>query len=183
MGIGDQLLAVWPAVTATPVTAIAALLLLAGVLMAGFAAGRVAKSERIDTLKERIVQKDETIAALEKQIAVLEKQVGAASVLGSEDGKQIRQTLAEFMSEGEILQRRCVVEDVSVPKSEINAWVMRVHGYLRERLDESYATRLLSDSIADAMGPLGKLTDEQRRSWRSLRTRLLWLSRFVQEFS
>jgi hypothetical protein len=71
-------------------------------------------------------------------------QVIVAKAASDTRHKEIREQLGKFIAEGVQLSSHC--SDNSWPTNwpQVNEWVRRTQGYLTDRLDSSYASRLVS---------------------------------------
>jgi hypothetical protein len=58
--------------------------------------------------------------------------------------REIRDTIGKFMTEGSILVANCADKSTPPDQQPLNAWVTRVVEYVRTRLRQSYADRVLS---------------------------------------
>lgn len=164
---------VGPMIEAYPEAAVTLAVVVGGL---SFGAAWFLRKNQIDDFESRLKRRDEEIAALQKQVS-------NEAALGEDRKKEIRRALTGFLSEAGHLQAECRIQDREVPQAEKREWLNRVVAYLNANLDESYSARLISDSIADSMRPAGNLTGEQVSNWRWFRTRMMWLNRFIQEFT
>ncbi len=82
-----------------------------------------------------------TYHELRAQKCTLEKRLDATM-----QKKEIQDRIGQFLREGHELKRLCMVENQSAPRVQIDDWQRRVRGFIREKLGDSYESRLLNIS-------------------------------------
>jgi hypothetical protein len=96
--------------------------------------------------------------------------------------REIRIALANFMEEGQQLNRRCGEELLPAPEGDANTWAQRVEDFLSENLDASYVARFRDGSNLP-MAATSIASIPHRNLWGGLRVRLARLQEFIRELS
>jgi hypothetical protein len=99
-----------------------------------------------------------------------------------EERKNIRETIAAFMSEGKSLMSQCFKDNVPPPTYETNKWIGSVEEYLIKALDKSYIERMHT-AAGITLTLVQPDSSEHKHIWQVLYTRVCRLQEFVKELS
>jgi hypothetical protein len=101
----------------------------------------------------------------------------------TDNRKRARISLGEFISQGNTIMSRCLVERSGAPNNDANVWAEKVECFLGTSLDQSYIARFRDTSNALDVRPVGKFSEETIQLWSALRIRITHLSEFIKEMS
>jgi hypothetical protein len=90
----------------------------------------------------------------------------------------IREKLADFLQQGQVLMDRCLRE-AKAPTEDANNWATNVHSYLLANLDKSYDMRFLNPPPALPIGH--GVAEENDHLWRALSVRMDVLRAFISD--
>ena len=98
----------------------------------------------------------------------------------NEKRKAQRESLAEFLEEGQKLKIQCTNESEPPPEDKANEWGYKTEVYLEREFDKSYIS-IFRSSVGVLLAVCSISSIPHRKLWSGIHTRLYQLGKFIEQ--